>query len=155
MKTEIIENLQALLVAVEAQPESQFNLSFFKQDADKTDGEVCGTLFCTVGLACTMPRFQALGFALKAYPMHWKPGSFSYFAEVNGVDVLGTKSSDAAFGANAYHELFEPAGDGSLDAELGYAIFNEYEETQTATHTHKQLAILRLKHRIATYGGEA
>ena len=63
MNQSIINNLEILSAAVEAQPEPMFNLRRFKNETE------CGTLFCTVGLATTIPHFQELGFKMvEEYP---------------------------------------------------------------------------------------
>lgn len=142
---EIINNLETLLAAVEAQPESQFNLSHFKVE------EPCGSLFCTVGLACTMPEFKAMGYELVPTGGNWN-GSPTYRAHVNHEDVVESDVCDPAFGDEAYQRLFRPAGGGWIDDDLGYDI--DYSEN-TATMTDKELAIARLNHQIAAYKGEA
>lgn len=145
----IVSNLEALLAAVEAQPESQFDLSYFRHDSE--DENVCGTLFCTVGLACTMPRFQAEGYELIATPKNYDPGKFTYHVEVHGTDVRDSDASDAAFGTGAWFSLFTPAGDGLFDTDLGYKVSgDDYEGNMT----DKELAILRLKKQIDYMKGE-
>lgn len=117
----IIENLEALLAAVEAQPERLFNLDNFRMERP------CGTLFCVAGLAANMPRFQALGMVWDGDP------------SLNGTSVWDG-GGDPLFGPNSMSELFQYAGGGGLDEDLGWDKL-----------THKQLAIARLKYRIAEY----
>jgi hypothetical protein len=150
----IIENLEALKAAVEAQPESRFDLSRFRNDTP------CGTNFCTAGLAASLPQFQALGFRLDATPKDYAPGEFNYTVSVNGIDVYSPVSgdeedeadaADLVFGARAWQHLFETAGDGELDREIGYAY--DWKE-DVGNMTDKELAIARLKKQIETLKGE-
>lgn len=140
-----VENLETLLAAVEAQPEQNFNLSYFREDDN-----VCGTLFCTVGLACTMPVFQRQGFELIEKKLECFTGRSVYYVEVNGQDVRDTGAADTSFGADAYNELFSTAGDSNIDELVGYkSIWKDDTEEYVTNMTHKELAVARLKYRIA------
>jgi hypothetical protein len=141
----IVANLEALLAAVEAQPETLFDLSFFRNETE------CGSNFCAVGLACTMPEFQAMGFNLRATANDYSRDGFSYRAEINGALAMWNNRTDFAFGTDSYQRCFEPANEGSLDNELGY----EFDrDTDTANMTDKELAVARLKKQIAILKGE-
>jgi len=141
----ITSNLETLLAAVEAQPEDNFDLSHFRQDT------ACGTNFCTLGLACTMPKFREMGFSLREELNTFAPSGFSYHAQVNGLSAMWGNRTDFAFGTNSYERLFEPADDGNLDEELGYEF--DYD-TDTANMSDKELAIARLKKQIELMKGE-
>lgn len=136
----IIDNLEALLAEVKLQPESTFDLSVFKKETE------CGTIFCAVGLACTMPRFQEMGFEFRACEGVYRT---NYFTEINGEDVMDAGVADPYFGGNAFRELFSPAGDGRLDGDLNY--YEEDDETGEPTMTDKELIIARLEYKIAQY----
>ena len=138
MNVQVIENLEALLTAVEAHPESLFDLGTWKREAD------CGTLFCVAGLACTLPKFQELGLVWNKYDVPTFNGS-----------SMWDDGGDELFGPNSMNELFHASGSGTLDTKLGL----DYEEDETYGDitmdcTDKELAIARLKHRIAIYKGE-
>lgn len=154
--TTVVDNLEALLAAVEAQPETLFDLSSFRKDTS------CGSNFCTAGLACTLPRFQALGFKLEVTGERYggglmytaKVGGLGVYQSVNGEDDYGDEEADVAdfaLGEGAWQNLFKMSGDGALDAELGY-YYNW--ESNTANMTDKELAIARLKEQIELVKGE-
>lgn len=143
----IKQNLEILLAAVEAQPETLFDLDAFRQD------EPCGTLYCTAGLAATLPYFQCLGLKLD---------DTCVWTEVTGkgVDVIDG-GGDYLFGENSWYNLFTPPGEGRLDALVGY----KYEGELVGKHSSgcgiykpnmsdKELAIARLKEQIGQYSDE-
>jgi hypothetical protein len=131
----IISNLETLLEAVEAQPEALFALCAWKQESE------CGTILCVAGLACTMPEFQAQGMRWNKYDT----------PSVNGVSVWND-AGDELFGCNSMKELFHSHASGLLDATLGFDTkYDEYGDLISVGCTDKELAIARLKHRIATY----
>jgi len=136
MNQEIIANLEHLLAAVEAQPETLFKLSHWKRE------ESCGTIFCVAGLACALPRFQELGMAWNEYDV----------PTCNGVSMWEA-GGDELFGPRSMDELFHSSGNGSLDTQLGLQ-WNVEEGEITMECSDKELAIARLKHRIANYKGE-
>ena len=137
MTPEIIENLEVLLAAVEAQPENLFDLGSWRTETP------CGTNFCVAGLACSMPRFQAAGMRWTTYDV----------PQYNGIDMRDD-GGDELFGANSMPELFRFAGGGRLDKELGLDYgYDDYDDVHMYC-TDKELAVARLKNRIATYKGE-
>lgn len=129
-----IENLEALLTAVQSHPEALFNLNYWRQE------EPCGTLFCVAGLAATMPKFQALG-------LNWSKNGDPTF---NGVNMW-QGGGDELFGNDSMHELFATSGEGYIDRDLDL----EYEEDEYGDPvmdcTDKELAVARIKDRITTY----
>lgn len=122
-----LANLFTLLGAVQAQPEEAFNLSSY------CEKRTCGTLFCTAGLAATLPHFQAQGMALATIPY-----GTGFMVEVNGDDVDETEDTNELFGDDAWANLFAARGDGSrdYDFDLNYAM------------TDKQLAVKRIEAQI-------
>ncbi len=134
----IKENLELLLAAIENQPEESIKLNSFKQET------ACGTLFCSLGLACSMPEFQAMGYGF--YEMVIRGVEYSriiYHAELNGECILDNEYVvNNTFGTAAYNRLFEPRGAGYFDAGLIY-----WDEATS----DKQLAILRLKKQLENY----
>lgn len=142
MNAIIINNLKTLLAAVEAQPESQFDLSFYKKE------EACGTLFCTIGLAATMPHFQALGYNFKSFQN--RSGGFVYFVNKDDEEVTYTDITDEDFGDGAFEALFAPASRGTTDEALGYeAICDDDGDRIGANLSDKELAVKRLENRIS------
>lgn len=135
----IVSNLKALIAAVEAQPEKQFDLGRFKDEGS------CGTLFCTAGLATTMPVFQLQGMALR----NW--GYESWWATVDGVDIDNEDCRvDELFGYEAYTHLFAARSDGKWDEELGLEFEDGVFETaeSMARMSDKDLALARLRKRL-------
>ncbi len=143
-KSEIKNNLLALRAAVEAQPETNFNLSVFKEE----DEGGCGTLFCTVGLACTMPMFQEKGYQFVGY------GS-SLYAERDGEDVMYGATTDPEFGENSFSRLFSTRENGYWDNEYPSATVHTddwgFTHVQLGDVTDKELALWRLDKQIAEY----
>jgi len=141
----IIKNLETLLEAVKAQPEKQFDLSVFRQDTP------CGTNFCTLGLACSMPWFQEQGYSFVPSPF----GDGYFISSYQGQDVRDNlRMVDGTFGEVAFGYLFKPAGDGDSDEALGYESSYVYDDATgvgdlKANMTDKALAIARLELRIA------
>lgn len=124
-----LANLYTLLGAVQAQPEKQFDLTRYCDDTDN----VCGTLFCTAGLAGTLPFFQSQGMVLAK--KRW-----GFMVEVDGVDVDETPKTDDLFGDSAWYNLFASRGDGDRDEDIAVA---------SRTHlTDKELAIARIEAQI-------
>lgn len=136
MNQSIINNLEILSAAVEAQPEPMFNLRRFKNETE------CGTLFCTVGLATTIPHFQELGFKMvEEYPK-W------FMVQVGDDAIYDEGVSEEYFGEEAFARLFEPAGQGYLDNKLGYIDHDEDCDTIPPNMTDKELALARLRLQI-------
>lgn len=138
-KQAIIDNLEALLTAVKAQPENLFDLDAWMMETS------CGTAFCVAGLAASMPRFKALG-------MSWNENEWPMYGGKDMWDGGG----DALFGERSMRELFEPANSGTFDFDLGLPAEEDDEDDGYGSYTvlkctDKELAIARLEHRIATY----
>lgn len=146
MTKEIINNLEILRAVVEAQPENLFDLGSFKKV------EPCGTLFCTLGLACTMPHFQQMGLSLKY------DENFKYFeALVGDYSAYQSNEIDSIFGDNSFNYLFEPAGGSGVDDELGFDVdYEDYDDGDSVPQnmTDKTLALKRLDRQINIYKGE-
>ncbi len=137
-------NLEILLGAVLAHPEKTFNLDYFKKD------EPCGTLFCTVGLACTLPYFRALGLSLVR--SEYNRTDFIAMIKderVNAYTGTAVENLNAVFGEQAWARLFRPSVDGMWDYELG-TIDSEGDVTDM---TDKALAVARLRKQLAIYQG--
>ena len=147
MTKEIINNLEILRAAVEEQPENLFDLGSFKSV------EPCGTLFCTLGLACTMPHFQAMGFSLVKYG-----GGTWYNPKLNGNYIFEELDSvDDIFGDDSFLRLFELAGGGIMDFDLGFdADYEDYYNgsLDPQNMSDKTLALKRLDRQINIYKGE-
>lgn len=129
-------NLEILLAAVHNTPEANFDLDNFRQDTP------CGTLFCTVGIACTLPRFEAMGFRLVPIPTFGELPPDTYRAYVGDAPVAFTPATDEAFGEDAYRHLFSVAG---TNFDRDYIGYDDDEMTD------KELAIARLRYRLATW----
>ncbi len=156
----VVLNLERLIEAVEAQPEVAFNLSNFR--VDHAGDNVCGTLFCTVGLACTLPEFIAVGFNLKRQePNRWdESGDILYRAYVNDADVFFDDSSDPTFGEDSFGRLFDCRDCCDVDSEhpsfeLHYANEPESEGYLSSDVTDKDLALWRLNKQLAIYKEKA
>lgn len=133
-----LDNLEVLLAAVQAQPETLFDLSKYQQ---KT---TCGTMFCTAGLATTLPHFQALGFTMATGPSSYSDRPFTGVkVGANWIFDRGVVSKH--FGA-VFDDLFSPAGCSDTDDDLGYLYDSD---SCVANMTDKELAVARLKRQIA------
>ena len=155
----ITMNLKELIAAVEAYPEELFNLETFTDKKLDEKGNVCGTLFCTAGLATTLPVFQDIGFKLEARNNGWGSG---ITACVDGVEVL-SGGADATFGTDSFDNLFDQRNsevDYSHPAALSiFADEDEVDEEDDekevpAFITDKALALWRLNRQLAIYEGE-
>ena len=133
----IITNLQTLLAAVEAQPEQNFNLTRYKDE-----DSACGTLFCTAGLAATLPTFQEQGLSLVEIDSYSRVKHYMVF--VNGDEVDDTEETDKIFGPDAWWNLFPTFRNGYRDVE-----FVTYDVNGDSIQTHKELAIFRIKAQLA------
>lgn len=141
---EIVANLELLRAAVEAQPVGLFDLSFYKKE------EPCGTLFCTAGLACSMPEFIAKGFGFITAWGHKE----AVFASVDSVEISGSDKTDPTFGKDSWSRLFEVRNDGEFDKEhpdFGDISDEFYEVGVDPSVTDKDLALWRLEQQIAIY----
>lgn len=136
MSKEIIENMEILLAAIKAQPEDNFDLSYFKKETEN----VCGTLYCSAGLACTLPHFQAKGWKL----VHDVDSGW-WDVHINNNDF--PVAFDEDFGDEAFDYLFAPSGCGEVD-ELHPAYIDTFDDMRTSD---KELAIWRLERRIEEY----
>lgn len=128
-----IENIEILIEAVTAQPEELFDLSKYKRE------ESCGTLFCTLGLAATLPEFQAQG--LKIFQC-----GDAFDVTINDVHAWYEGIAEPVFGPNAFIRLFEPADCGTMDAVLGYDRGWSYGSPNM---TDKELALKRLNRQLS------
>lgn len=135
----ILTNLEVLLAAVKSQPEALFNLSSYRNDTE------CGTMFCTAGLAATLPHFNA-------QKMRWGVDAFDDPTVLIGSGSVGDdEKTDPLFGQNSWYNLFSTFGSGSRDEDLGAV--NDIGE-RVGGYTHKELAILRIEAQIETVKGE-
>lgn len=150
----VVLNLERLIAAVEQHPEVEFNLDYFKVDTMDCNGNVCGTLFCTAGLATTLPEFKAAGFELVARPNHHYP---SYSVQVNGDHIVASEDTDKTFGASAFRNLFAGRNDGDFDKDHGGAVSVASDDIfannwKIGEHvTDKELALWRLNKQLAIY----
>lgn len=125
----IRENLLAAIAAVSTTPDEQIDLLEFESH--------CGTVHCTLGLLCTLPRFIEQGLTLgktrRGAAIPKLPGVEDAFSDTwnDGLNKL--------FGADAYARLFERSGGGLWDAEM-----NEPSDD-------KALAITRLNKQLGLY----
>jgi hypothetical protein len=143
----IIENLETLRSAVAVQPEKKFSLSSYKRYAE------CGTLFCTAGLAATMPYFQELGLSFRGFGSGSDENK-TWIVQVKDQDIDWSDETDQIFGYRAFNELFSVAGFGGCDHKVGYRFIKANgEETDDSyagkpNMTDKELALARLGYRI-------
>lgn len=133
----IVKNLKLLREAVEAFPEERLDLGQFKKE------EPCHTLFCTAGLAASMPEFQEQGLSFKLMEPNW------WQVVVNGEPMWDVDEdaefdeygpADALFGENAANNLFCERWDGARDSDL----YETGGEREYAYMSDKALAIWRL-----------
>lgn len=140
----IINNLQTLLEAVKAQPETLFDLSMYTQKQE------CGTLYCTAGLAATMPYFQAQGMEIKGN------GHGGIFVYIGGGFITETERTAEMFGADPWDRLFATYGHGDFDSYFDpeYTDYLEDDDAYDAPEkamSDKTLAIARLERQLAIY----
>lgn len=117
----ILRNLKTLHAAVEQQPEALFDLSAYKQELS------CGTLFCSAGLAASMPVFQAQGMGMD------RDGQ-RFVVTVYGVDILYAHGIDKLFGEEAWDNCFATGDEGYRDSDAPLGALKD-----------KQLALWRLE----------
>ena len=155
MSKEILNNLNMLLEAVKAFPEKHFSLERYREDNE------CGSNFCTLGIATTIPYFAEKGYELRPLMQNGK----KFFLQINGDDFAagGNKILENDFGKNAFSRLFEPALYGFYDSENEHVKAWKAEQWPEDTNVdedgddepqyphQKSLAIWRLEKQIAFY----
>lgn len=153
MSKEILENLNILLEAVKAFPESHFSLERYREDNE------CGSNFCTLGIATTIPHFVEKGYVLRPLMHNEK----KFFLQINeqDFDAAGNKILENDFGKNAFDCLFDLALYGLNDSENDQVKAWKAEhrpedmaadEDEEEEYPHqKDLAIWRLERQIARY----
>lgn len=136
----IRENLLTLRAVIEAAPTELFDLGFTVQKVD------CGTSFCVFGWAAACEQFPGLT---------WEPHADSddEFGQVkfNGKVVWydrGVNNLDVLFGERSHANLFQYAGDGALDRELGFFVYPEDVYTNAE---QKTLALARIDKQLESY----
>lgn len=141
----IITNLEALKAAVLAQPDAEFDLSQYRQDR-----YTCGTLYCTAGLAASMPLFQEQGMGFRPFL------GARFMVTVNGSDIRDNDTdTDALFGENAWKRLFAAYGDaeGEDAKEMHKQTSDGYIDWESELFPHKEVAVQRLERQIAAMKG--
>lgn len=139
----VLDNLQKLLQIVEAIPEKDMDLRFFKLDKVNAEGEICGTLFCAVGAAACDPYFNALGLTLVGGDYG---SSYRFRPTMRGISLSDrdefNRQLDQIFGKDSFAEMFERRGNGIFDdLFLG--------ENCDSKMTDKELALLRIHRQIS------
>lgn len=147
MSKEILENLNILLEAVKAHPESGFSLENFRRD------HPCGTNFCTIGLATTLPHFIEKGYELR--PTNQWRRRFALFVK-NVPFTADVFMLDKDFGSSSWDRLFDSAGASSMDRHnekfSNWRLYPATREHEEEEYPHqKDLAIWRLERQIARY----
>lgn len=147
----IIENLERAIKAVQAQPETNFDLEYFRDDNPS-----CGTCFCTIGLLSTLDHFQKQGVVLEEFKVPYR-GTTSYTLNTRPAHdgVENYEYLDDIFGPDAFGRLFAQAGDGDFDEEHEREAKDDWArslysrgmppEDYPFNYTDKQLALDRLK----------
>jgi hypothetical protein len=128
----IISNLFLLRDAVAKYEPKLFDLSSYKKERE------CGTLYCTAGLAATLPVFKEQGMILQA------AGFDCSMVRVNGHDIDDDGIADGLFGEDAWRTCFAPRGEGKYDDDFqGLYVDSD-----------KELALWRLSQQISIVAGE-
>lgn len=136
--TTIRENLLALRAGVEAHPEELLDLAAYKQRNS------CGTLYCTFGLATTLPHFRELGMYIDGNEAH------GHSIHLQGEGEEGSRFADwpdRLFGEDAYDRLFQVQDAGEFDR-------TENEDgllDKNPRLTGKQLALARIDKQLENY----
>lgn len=130
----IISNLFLLRDAVAKYEPKLFNLGAYKKERE------CGTLFCTAGLAATLPAFKKQGMALFADGFDW------FMVRVNGHDIDDDGIADGLFGVDAWRTCFAARAEGKHDGDFPGVYDDEV--------TDKELALWRLSRQISIVAGE-
>lgn len=133
MSERIVQNLMVLIQAVEDYPEPKLDLGIFKLDRE------CGTIYCTAGLAASLPIFQQQGLTLLDRPFP--------IVTLNGYGINqegGDKPLAELFGESAFCRLFSPRHGSPYDAVSGLV----YQEPPVSD---KQIALNRLRFQLDLY----
>jgi hypothetical protein len=129
----VVMNLERLIAAVKIQPEALFDLRSFRETKD------CGTQFCTAGLACTLPEFNAQG-------LRWT----GTIVKMDGRYLDDDESSiHKVFGTSAWENLFSMRDIGNLDTS--HPNYNEEDGVVGSATTDKSLALWRLDWQLNAY----
>lgn len=135
----IIENLNTLAAAIVAYPEKLFDLQRYRLKED------CGTLYCSAGLAASMPFFQEQG-------MTFDEGCGDVL--VGGVFIAQSVARlDELFGPDAFDVLFCAYHSGMYDTRLIIKIEDSKETNDPVTH--KELALERIAKQIEIVSQDA
>lgn len=109
----IIQNLELAIEAVKAQPETNFDLEYFRQSKPE-----CGTCFCTIGLLSTVEHFQKQGVILHEFKKPFDGSTGYTLDEQTGPNGESSMAwLDDLFGPAAWNRLFAQAGSGEFDEE--------------------------------------
>ena len=106
----IKKNLEVAIAAIEAAPESEIDLAYFRSP--------CGTHHCALGLLTTVPYFINLGLYMGTFAGLFKPLVCKQGHDQSGFDGDGPDWLDEMFGTNAYDRLFIERGEGDFDEEM-------------------------------------
>lgn len=111
MKTTILENLAILREAIQASPDDLIQINMYRS--------ACGTHYCTLGIATTLPHFANQGITLVPYRICEE--IVGYIPLLNGVEVSGEQRRmwDPFFGPHAWSRLFSSRGQSRYDTEGG------------------------------------
>lgn len=135
----IIKNLNTLAAAIVAYPEQLFDLQRYRLKED------CGTLYCSAGLAASMPFFQEQG-------MTFDEGCGDVL--VNGIFIaISVTGLDKMFGSDAFDVLFSTYHSGMYDTQLIIKIEDSKETNDPVTH--KELALARIAKQIELVSQDA
>lgn len=136
----IIENLNTLAAAIVAYPEKLFDLSRYRLQED------CGTLYCSAGLAASMPFFQEQGMTYD------EDGQGDVL--VGGVFIAQSFNRlNEMFGPEAFDTLFSTYHSGMYDTRLIIKIEDSKETNDPVTH--KELALERIAKQIEIVSQDA
>lgn len=119
----IKENLEVLRAAIVAYPEDKLNLKRY---------HTCGTIYCAVGLAATMPYFTN--------QMGVEPQGLANFGEF----ASDMSEMSEMWGPRSFTRLFATSYGGFYDREL----FENFYETNGRYPNDKELILLRLDHAL-------
>lgn len=106
MKPTVKQNLEALRAAIAVHEESLFDLNAYVR---KTG---CDTLYCSAGLAATMPFFtnQLTPHATRIYHLYSNSG-------IDGIAFCLARQ-EQMWGDNSYGRIFTSAGFGEYDGQI-------------------------------------
>lgn len=131
----IRKNLEVLAEAIKAHPAELFDLSKYMQVKD------CGTLYCSAGLAATLPHFQQQGMRIDEDRDVYVDGEFIAFSPADG-----SSPTDVLFGTRAFYRLFAGYGSGIYDSRLVNA--RGYSREYNRSVTDQELALFRIDQHI-------